>query len=251
MMFRVYSTYIVVSICVLTTFHSFAIAQTEDDADREARALFDAGEVAYANGQLDRALGHFQRAYELSRRPLLLYNIASVLDRLRRDQEALEAYERFLELQPDSDRAAFVEQRIAQLQNQLAESEAAAPTQPESADPPVLSGGEDDASGPPAEGLALLVTGSALLLGAAGTLVWTVVANDRVTECGQLGCLNPSDFVTERDVALGLTIGLGVLGLTGIVLGSLLVAAGRDEDPQELSVRCLPTFGGLSCAGRF
>lgn len=81
----------------------------------EARALFEAGRAAYNEGRLEDALGHFQRASELSDEPRLLYNVGTTADRLRRDELALEAYETFLERVPDAAESTFVRRRIAYL----------------------------------------------------------------------------------------------------------------------------------------
>jgi hypothetical protein len=90
------------------------MAQTEAH-DMEARALFEAGRVAFVDERFDDALGYFRRAHELSRRPELLYNIATTLDRLDRDDEALTQYQAFLAAVPDAGNRGDVELRIAAL----------------------------------------------------------------------------------------------------------------------------------------
>lgn len=85
--------------------------------DAEARALFEAGRAAYSDGRFEDALGHFRRAHELSDRPRLLFNIANTAERLRRDEQALDAYERYLEQVPDAENRAFVEERITALRD--------------------------------------------------------------------------------------------------------------------------------------
>ena len=57
-------------------------------------------------------MARFQRAYELTGSPDLLYNIATVSDRMRRDEEALQAYEGYLEARPDSADREHVASRI-------------------------------------------------------------------------------------------------------------------------------------------
>ncbi len=69
---------------------------TAQGSDAEARALFSAGEIAYGEGRYEAALDYFQRAYEISGRALLLYNVGSAAEHLRRDREALAAFERYL-----------------------------------------------------------------------------------------------------------------------------------------------------------
>jgi tetratricopeptide (TPR) repeat protein len=94
--------------------------------DMEARALFDAGRVAFVDERYDDALGYFQRAHELSGRDELLYNIASALDRLDRDPEALVQYEAFLTAVPDAENRTDVELRVRLLRERLTRDEDAA-----------------------------------------------------------------------------------------------------------------------------
>ena len=79
--------------------------------DDEARSLFLAGQTAFEAGRYEAALGHFRAALELSQRPQLLYNIGLAADRLRHDQEALTAFESFLQQVPESPLRAQVEAR--------------------------------------------------------------------------------------------------------------------------------------------
>jgi tetratricopeptide (TPR) repeat protein len=80
-----------------------AAAPTQADEDREARFLFEAGRTAYDAGRYREALAHFQGAYDLSLRPQLLYNVGQAADRLRQDEVALDAFERYLSALPVAD----------------------------------------------------------------------------------------------------------------------------------------------------
>jgi tetratricopeptide (TPR) repeat protein len=90
----------------------------ESPSDREAQMLFRAALEAYQAARYDRALDYFQRAYELSGRPELLFNIGQAADRAREDATALSAYERFAEALPDSPMREQAETRIAFLRAQ-------------------------------------------------------------------------------------------------------------------------------------
>lgn len=94
--------------------------------DMEARALFEAGRVAFVDERYEDALGYFQRAHELSGRPELLYNIATALDRLDRDDEALVQYEAYLAAVPESEHAEEINFRLELLRGRLARDRAAA-----------------------------------------------------------------------------------------------------------------------------
>jgi len=78
----------------------------------EAKKAFAAGTQAYENGEFESALASFRRAYELTGSPDLLYNVATVSDRMRHDEDALEAYEGYLQARPKSADREHVEGRI-------------------------------------------------------------------------------------------------------------------------------------------
>ena len=270
-------------------------AAAQDSNDEEARALFDAAEVAYSNGEFDRALDYFQQAYELSGRPGLLFNIAAVHDREHRDQEALEIYQRFLEAVPGSPRERFVRNRIEALEAAIAEStpapavdvddldaagagetsvpETSVPetpatetSEPETTEPstdpvasePLAFAGEapeetSRESGVSIGGVALLAVGGALVLGAVGTLVYTLNRNDAIDECNEVHCTNGQEVVDQRDLGVGLTAGLGAAGAAALVVGAVLMAthSSESDESEGAALRCAPSLGGLACAGRF
>lgn len=126
-----------------------------DASTEEARGLFEAGRVAFAEGRFEAALRRFQDAYEVSGHPELLYNVGMCLERLQRDEEALAALREYLERVPDSPLRGNVEGRISSLEASVAErqrleAEAAAASEPETAPaqapPPAEPEGEDLAS---------------------------------------------------------------------------------------------------------
>src|SRR5687767_4742904 len=71
-------------------------ADAQEERDQAARRNFKVGQAAYQAGQYEDALRYFERAYELSPRPQLLYNIGQSADRLRLDQRALDAFQGYL-----------------------------------------------------------------------------------------------------------------------------------------------------------
>jgi len=96
-------------------------SQEGDGPIAEAKRAFASGTMAYADGDFETALASFKRAYELTDSPDLLYNIATVSDRMRRDEEALEAYEGYLEARPQSADREHVEGRIDVLRKSIEE----------------------------------------------------------------------------------------------------------------------------------
>lgn len=100
-----------------------ALAQeTADDA--AAREYFERGREAFEQANYEGALVFFRHAYRLSGRPALQYNIGVAADRLQREQEALEAFQHYLEETETPTREAEVRGRIQALQQSIAERQA-------------------------------------------------------------------------------------------------------------------------------
>lgn len=115
--------------------------------DAEARALFQAGSVAFNDGRFEDALSYFTRSHELSGRPELLYNIGTTQDRLRREPEAVAAFEAYLEAVPSAHNRREVEGRLRVLREEIAREEAQARERADAepapiVDPPDTTAGE-------------------------------------------------------------------------------------------------------------
>jgi hypothetical protein len=111
----------------------------KEDADREARTLFEQGRVAYEDGRYRDAWDYFRQAYLLSQRPQLLYNVGQAADRLRKDREALEAFRMYLERVPKAENRREVENRVRALEQQLGEPPAMQTAPPPAADPTYIA----------------------------------------------------------------------------------------------------------------
>jgi tetratricopeptide (TPR) repeat protein len=89
-------------------------------ADRRARALYLAGDRHYASGEYEQALDAFKKAYRLSPRKLLLYNIANACERLGRLAETITHLERYAaRIENDTVELQDVLSRIRKLRRQL------------------------------------------------------------------------------------------------------------------------------------
>ena len=104
------------------------------EADAEARTLFEQGRIAFEEGRYRDSWDYFHRAYRLSRRPKLLYNVGQAADRLRKDEEALKAFRLYLKHVPDAENRQEVEARVRALETQL-ENESGNVPPPESEGP--------------------------------------------------------------------------------------------------------------------
>lgn len=93
----------------------------------EAKKAFDAGQTAYDLAKYDEALAHFTRAYEVSKLPAILYNLAQAhrrlyetaggLENLRR---ARELYRSYLRLVPISGERPMAEQLLKEVEAEYA-----------------------------------------------------------------------------------------------------------------------------------
>ena len=95
-----------------------AAQHTADDA--AGREYFERGREAFANADYEGALVYFRHAYRLSGRAELQYNIGVAADRLQREEEALEAFRRYLDETEEPTRAEEVRERIEALEDSIA-----------------------------------------------------------------------------------------------------------------------------------
>jgi len=96
--------------------------ETPDDA--AAREYFERGRSAFEEADYEGALVYFRHAHRLSHRGELQYNIGVAADRLQREEEALEAFEHYLEEGENVAREAEVQERIIALRQSIAERNA-------------------------------------------------------------------------------------------------------------------------------
>lgn len=92
----------------------------ERPEDRErAITLFGWGQEYYQAKEYERALISYEAAYELSRAPSLIFNMAQCYRLLGRQQEALSFYRAFLAEVPETPYRQEIEERIATLEAAL------------------------------------------------------------------------------------------------------------------------------------
>ena len=93
--------------------------------EEEARNLFAHGRDAYEHGRYEEAIKKWEEAWRLSRRPLLLANLANAYERLGELQHAADLLGQYLDLAPEEERDTL-QARIAQLEARLKLEEAEA-----------------------------------------------------------------------------------------------------------------------------
>lgn len=234
-----------------------ALAQTDEERELAA-ALFRESADAYRVGNLELAVTLLRRAYELDPAPVLQYNLARALEGMGDTEGAIEAYERYLELDPEAEDRATIEERLGSLRAEQAE--AAAEAEAEAEEFLAGAGGGDDPDLEPLEGpmpasrvspapwaiagVGVLLLGSAVLTGALANgrhddALATRVHAERVQLTDEADRLA---FVTNLNLALG-----GVFVVAGGIWGVIdLMQVRRD---RGLALRIGP--GQLTLHGRF
>ncbi len=197
---------------------AFAQPQDQSQLDEAARLTFESAREAFVAGDYETALARFRQAYQLSARPGLLYNIAQTLDRLRRDEETLQALRDYLSAAPDAPNRSEVEARIRVLERAIAERRQAEP-------PAASGGGGGGTTTQPDPGIAILhpaffITAGGLTLASAGVLIWSgietlslndayLASNDRTTIEAMYSSAESQQLLTN--IFIGVTAGLGAI----------------------------------------
>lgn len=248
----------------------------DESLDEEGRALFAAGRAAFGAERFDDALEHFQAAYDRSRRPELLYNVALAADRLGRIELALETYEKYLDSVPNSPFETQATERVAALRTQMQSEppdldvpDTTVPiidTSPPARDPAPVA--PDPQPAPPepdpeprqpepdpeptrslrVPGFVMIGGGAAALIGGLALIGSGIAARTEVEETRSLLWTDSlqSDYdAATRRTATGIV--LGAVGVAAAAAGLLMLVLGPRDDSVALDVG--PT--SLSLRGRF
>lgn len=261
-----------------------SVAAYSNDREARARSLFLRGDRNYAEGNYVEALISFERAYELSPRPELLFNAANALERWGCYADAAAFLQRYA-VRVDAASRAVIEKRIGALARrptttdpnvppcpQVTRSGARALAPPESATPPATLRSPDDVPSPPGSppsraappdqgptartlvGYSLLGAG-AIGLGA-GLLFGLSSRRDTQTvqsECLASGVCPSSASPTldsSESSALAADVGLGV-GLVALGVGAYLLLGGDSPQAPTLRAQVGTRGGSVAVMGRF
>jgi tetratricopeptide (TPR) repeat protein len=236
-----------------------ASAQADPDARAQAAAHVRQGQAFFQRDDFDRALAEFQTAFDLSAEPLLIFNIALCHDRAYRPEQALQAFQRYLELAPSGSVADEARSDVARL-TPIVEQRAAAraaETQRQRTDANRRADADRRANADRRRVEAahrrtwlargVMVAGAVVVGGAAVThaVAWRTrdrAAHDRDPE---IYFRDRHALMIERDVAYGAYAVGGVVLATGLVLA--LTARSTGEGAQ-LSAGITPGGATLSVA---
>lgn len=224
-----------------------ASAQLQTSADRQALAFYEQGSTAYTEGRYEDAVRAFVQAYELSPRPLLLFNLANAYERMGAHREAIPMLEGYLPHAP-ADERPVLETRIANLRARVESSHASA----DGGGPLVPIG-----VGVGAAGLALVVTGvvfGALALDArqAAQRLCRTSPTDSLLCLGEVdGPLADAEvFALVADVGLFVGAGAAIAGTALVLLGLSSGSSGGSVGvAPDLQVG--PAGASLGLRGRF
>ena len=240
---------------MVATLYGPGLAQNNED---QARILYEIGDRHFNLAEYDQAISAFGKAYELSPRPALLFNIAQAY-RLRGDcARALQLYHNYLRLEPQAAPRAKVEGYIADLEKCVA---------PKPVLPPIAASGKTTpepklapplAPKPPPSrsalakrraGVGLMIVGLALAAPAIYCSVETRRSSDEVTRLfASGGSWDSSAQNLERNgrnalIAQSL---LWSLSAVAALSGSLLYSLGWHRDRRlQISLGPTPSAGVL------
>jgi hypothetical protein len=200
------------------------------DADELARKHFESGVAYLQESDYENALKAFEKSYELSKRPEILLNIATVNERRNDLKAAIAALEKFLQTAPESDQRQTTEARLANLKKRLGDEPAPPTTPPATTPPPTTSDGQtapptvDQGAQPAPEQKANIPAYVLLGLGAvsAGAAILTGVLAKGEYDDAKDSC---SPNCTDDDLKSGRTLALTSTVLTGVAVVSASIGA--------------------------
>jgi len=231
-------------LCAMPSIRAAAQAATDDAA---ARQYFERGRTAFEQADYESALLYFRHAYRLSRRSELQYNIGVAADRLQREDEALEAFERYLAETKQPAREAEVRERVHALRQSIAERKASeralaeATIRYQASD---TSKESDDGARVPTS--AIIGSSALAAVGVAGVAAMSVgLAKDGSCKRDVAGIC-----VTERS-GTAWTWVYGSIGLAALAGSAtwLVLSAKRSKDRRRTRVSLSPT--GVIVSGMF
>lgn len=223
-------------------------------AEREARTRFESGRLAFADGRFEDALHDFRRAYELSPRPRLLYNIGQAADRLRRSAEALEAFEQYLTRSPEAENRRDVEARIRVLRQEIERArtpvEPAVAPEAETSSVPSVEEAPAPADGGGGGRLWTWIVGGVGVAAAVGSVLFWVDANARYDDLGRRCAPRCTDEeIDDSGARTAVTLTNVMLGVSLVAFAAAGVIFFLEGEGSQTSVAIGP--GSVSVRGAF
>ncbi len=242
-----------------------APALAQEPQDDRARELYDNGAMLYDEGRYEDAIVAWKQAYEISERPLLLFNIANAQERIGLWSAALESLNRYRAFAPSEERETL-DRRMRNIERRVEEQRAveareSLPTTQLTTTPMNevgASGSDGPAPGPiilMAGGLAGVGVGAGLY---GGALAARTEAEEMCRTAGEVvHCPVGAAELIQQDETLSLAgditmIAGGAVAATGLVITLVQILGGKTP---KAAVLVLPSVGpgsaAVSVIGRF
>jgi tetratricopeptide (TPR) repeat protein len=249
---------------------AFQAAPAAAGPDEDARKHFDAGESYFKTSDYEGSLREFRTAYALSKRPLILLNLANVYERMSKLPEAVEMLKQYLDEDKNTKERATIELRIQNLQKRIDEAARSATeaggSQPQSpapsAAPPAPAPAASASAAPPPNRLPAYISLGVGGAAAIGAIVTGIVANGKYNDadagCAKTpqGC-SDSEVAPIKSMALASTILTGVAVL-GVGAGAYFLLTAKPKSTQAasalvpaVSAGVLPRAGGITARWSF
>lgn len=226
-------------------------APASDPAAQErARRHFEAGSSHYDAGSYEDALREFERAYELSGRPQLLYNLSLCHRNLNQLEQSLSFLVRYLQEVEDIPNRSILEARVRNLEARIARRGSGTSTATR-ADPPAAREAPASAQGGGLNAGAI----AGFSIAAAGLVGAAVFGGLTLAEDADLDAAcspNCGDVSQLQGFALATDISFAV-ALAGATVGLIFLIAGGGESNAQASVVpwVAPASGGVAAQGVF
>ena len=182
------------------------IAAAQETADDRARSLFDNGSILYEEGRYAAAISAWEEGYDLSSRPLFLFNIANAFERQGDIESTVRYLDAYRAYAPEGERDTLI-RRIAALESRME------------------TASEPSRAVPWAPVVAFSTAGVGFAIGG-GFGVSAIVARGQARRvCVDGLCLNSAQAAVDRDkrhsaisdIALGVGVAAAVLGVVSVV----------------------------------
>lgn len=234
-----------------------ALGQTS--SDELARKHFESGVAYLQESDYDNALKAFEKAYELSKRPEILLNVATVHERRGDLRSAIEALKRYLAAAPNSEEKQTVENRISNLEKRVESQPAdggAAPAMPSATatSPGATTTSPPAAAERPAEKPNRIPAYIALSVGgvaAAGAILTGILAKSDYDDAKD-SC---SPHCTDDQLSAGRTMALTSTILTGVAVvgvgigAALLLTSGSKSEATPAAAGVPRLYIGVGSRG--
>jgi tetratricopeptide (TPR) repeat protein len=235
-------------------------------SDELARRHFDSGAAYLQESDYENALKAFEKAYELSKRPPILLNVATVEERRGNLDGAIAALKKYLELEPQGEHVETTKLRLQNLEKRASE-QAPSPLPPAAVAAPPPPPPPPPPPAPPAptpapennEGRSIDRTPAYIAFGiggaaALGAVVTGIMANSEYQSAKEdcSPACTDAELSSGRTLATVSTIATGV-AVVGAGFGLVLWLSGSSSETarQTPSVRVAIERGGPRAEYRF